>query len=326
MKELPIGITGLGVLSPDNTTVDLDTRFKMACETQVFDYLDQTPGPGEVEAFRAASERHGLPLRAGGFYYRLGRDDELLMWHLRVGRDLGVQVHNVQIFTHHADGHPVSNEEVADFYLRALELGVRTGVTPCLEVHVNMWSERFSRVAEVGELVERRGAPYYLTLDHSHVIFKIDNPREQLVQDLQADIASGRTILDPASANCVIYEWLQRNWIRHAHARATVPANPLNLWAHHLDGSPGRGIQYPFIEPGPGEWHSAWEPGRLEPWKQAMRAVLAHHARDPKSPLGQVTMEFIPFPDYGGGARYSIFANNIACAKWVRDTWNQLSP
>jgi hypothetical protein len=57
MKEPPIGITGLGVLSPDNSTVDLDTRFKMACETQVFDYLDQTPGPGEVEAFRAASER-----------------------------------------------------------------------------------------------------------------------------------------------------------------------------------------------------------------------------------------------------------------------------
>jgi hypothetical protein len=149
MKELPIGITGLGVLSPDNPPVDLDTRFKMACETQLFDYLDQTPGPGEVEAFRAASERHGLPLRAGGFYYRLGRDDELLMWHLRVGRDLGVQVHNVQIFT--------------------------------------------------------------------------------------------------------------------------------------------------------------------------------HHARDPKSPLGQVTMEFIPFPDYGGGARYSILANNIACAKWVRDNWNQLA-
>ena len=99
MKTLPIGVTGLGVLTPDNAVVDVDTRFRMAREAGVFDYLDQTPGPGDVEAYRAASERHGLPMRAGGFYYRLGRDDDLLHWHLHIGRDVGAQVHNVQVFT-----------------------------------------------------------------------------------------------------------------------------------------------------------------------------------------------------------------------------------
>ena len=177
----------------------------------------------------------------------------------------------------------------------------------------------------VGELVERRGIPFNLTLDHSHVIFKMDNPREQAIQDLHLDLATDRTILDPANPRCVIYEWIERNWIRHAHARATVPANPLNIWALHPDGSPGRGIQYPFIEPLPGEWHSPWDGSKLEPWKQVLRKLLEHHADDPKSPLGQVTMEFIPFPDYGGGARYSIFAHNVACATWVRETWAEIA-
>ena len=286
--------------------------------------VDQTPPPGEVENYRAASERHGCRSAPEGSY-RLGRDDDLLHWHLRVGSDLGALVHNVQVFTHHADGHMVSDEEIADCYLRAFDVGQRGGVTPCFEIHVNMWSERFSRVIAVGELVERRGIPFNLTLDHSHVIFKIDNPREQAIQDLHADLASGRTILDPANARCVIYEWIQRNWIRHAHARATVPANPVNVWASRPDGSPGRGIQYPFIEPAAGEWHSPWQESKLEPWKHALRKLLAYHAVNPESPLDQTTMEFIPFSDYGGGAHYSIFANNVACATWVREAWAEIA-
>ena len=36
-----------------------------------------------------------------------------------------------------------------------------------------------------------------MTLDHSHVIFKIDNPEEQKVQDMDKDIAAGTLELDP---------------------------------------------------------------------------------------------------------------------------------
>ena len=33
----------------------------------------------------------------------------------------------------------------------------------------------------------------------------------------------------------------------------------------------------------------------------------------------------IPFPDYGGGAKYSIFENSIACVEWLRKTWDSIS-
>jgi hypothetical protein len=29
----------------------------------------------------------------------------------------------------------------------------------------------------------------------------------------------------------------------------------------------------------------------------------------------------IPPPDYGAGAKYSIFDNNVACARWIREAW-----
>jgi uncharacterized protein YbdZ (MbtH family) len=39
-----------------------------------------------------------------------------------------------------------------------------------------------------------------------------------------------------------------------------------------------------------------------------------------------VSCEFLPFPDYGGGARYSIWDNNLACAAWLRERWAALAP
>jgi hypothetical protein len=49
--------------------------------------------------------------------------------------------------------------------------------------------------------------------------------------------------------------------------------------------------------------------------------LMRHHAADPNSTLRQISTEFIPNPDYGGGAKYSIFEQNVACAKWLRQTW-----
>src|SRR6185503_19470743 len=106
-----------------------------------------------------------------------------------------------------------SNQQVAEFYLWAAELGERHGVTPCLEVHVNMWSEHFGRVEQVGRLVESRGAKFNMTLDHSHVIFKIDNPGEQEVQGMRADVEAGLLILDPFARGNVIDRWIDANWV-----------------------------------------------------------------------------------------------------------------
>ena len=49
--------------------------------------------------------------------------------------------------------------------------------------------------------------------------------------------------------------------------------------------------------------------------------LFAHHASDPNSRLGQVTVEMIPGIDYGAGARYSIFDHSVAVARWLRSAW-----
>ena len=80
----------------------------------------------------------------------------------------------------------------------------------------------------------------------------------------------------------------------------------------------GRGVQYPFIEPGAGEWHSRWDERALEPWKEVIRQLARYHGSSPASPLQLVSTEFIPFTDYGQGAHYSLLDNSVACARWIR--------
>ncbi|HEY1425961.1 MAG TPA: hypothetical protein VGF50_04750 [Caulobacteraceae bacterium] len=323
-KQLLIGIAEAGVMNTDPAEFDLDTRFRMVKEAGVFDYYDKTPPVQELHLYRQAAQKHGLPMTAGGFYYFLGRDEPLLEWHLRVGRDLGQKVHNVQIISEDIHRQPVTDDQIVETYLRAAEVGEETGVTPCFEVHVNMWSEHFGRVRRVAEAVEARGVRFNMTLDHSHVIFKIDNPEAQEVQGMRADVEAGRIELDPFKPGNVCQQWIDAGWVAHAHARAAVPNGPPNVWMKGGDGKPGRGIQYPFIRPRPGEWHSDWDESRLEPWKEVVRQLMRHHATDPTSRLATISTEFIPFPDYGGGAKYSIFEHSVACAQWLRETWESI--
>jgi hypothetical protein len=320
-RELMIGCAGNGVCRSDREQPDIDTRFRMVREAGVFDYYDKSPLMGEVDLYLAASSRHGVPIRATGWYYVLGRDEPLADWNLGVTAEVGGLVHNMQVMTRRRDGAIAGDQEVADFYLRAYDSGRKVGVDPAFEVHINMWSEHFGRVEKVARLVEARGIPFLMTLDHSHVIFKMDNPREQEVQGMKADVDAGRLVLDPTRPGNVTGRWIEAGWVRHAHARAAVPDNPVNVQARHPDGSFGRGVQYPFVEPKPGEWHAPWRAERLEPWKEVVRQLMRHHAVSAESRLGQISTEFIPAVDYGAGAGYSIFENNVACAVWLRKTW-----
>jgi len=324
-RELLIGVSASGVMHHDPLEFDVETRFRMVSEAGVFDYLDKTPPVQDLPQYRRAVEKYGLPLTAGGFYYSLGRDEPLLEWHLRLGREFGTRVHNVQIMSRDVEDRPVTDDEVATAYLRAAEVGEEVGVTPCFEVHVNMWSEHFGRIQRVAEAVERRGVKFNMTLDHSHVIFKIDNPEAQEVQGMRADVDAGRIELDPFKPGSVCQHWIDRGWVHHAHARAAVPNGPQNVWMLGDNGKPGRGIQYPFVRPRPGEWHSEWDEAKLEPWKEVVRQLMRHQARGPASVPATISTEFIPSPDYGGGAKYSVFEQNIACAKWLRETWNAVS-
>lgn len=322
-RTLLIGITGNSVVHTDADHFDLDTRFRMVREAGVFDYYERSPPPGELDAHLRASARHDLPIRAGGFYYTLGRDEALLEWHLRIGQVVGAKVQNVQISQFDALGTPVSDKSVAMAYLNAYEIGASLGVIPCFEVHVNMWSEHFGRVEKVAEIVEREGVPFNITLDASHVIFKIDNPREQAIQDLGADMLSGHVILDPFDAQSVTERWIRRDIVGHAHARPAAPNNPVNIWGRHPDGQAGRGIQYPFTCPRPGCWHGEWQESALEPWKQVLRSLLLHHAGRGERQVLHISTEILPFADYGAGARYSLFEDSVACARWLRSVWNE---
>jgi hypothetical protein len=323
-SDIKIGISGAGVIHTDAENPDVDTRFRRVKESGAFDYLDRTPPAGETELYIKASQKYGLPMYSSGWYYIAGRDDAVLEQNLRVARECGAINHNVQVLDRNVAGQPVTNDEVLAIYLRAAELGDRFGVTPCFEVHINMWSEHFGRVAEVATAAEARGVKYNMTLDHSHVIFKIDNPKEQAVQGLDADIAAGRVVLDPYRPDSVCQRWIDANYVRQMHARPAVPNNPLNVWAKHPDGSYGRGVQYPFVRPKPGEWYDDWDEQRLEPWKKVVRDLLAYHARTPASCLTNITLEIIPYVDYGSGVKYSILDNNIACARWIRDEWHRI--
>ena len=53
----------------------------------------------------------------GGWFYKLGEDDDLLKKNLKLGAELGSKFHNVQIFLHHSDGHILSDNEIAEKYL-----------------------------------------------------------------------------------------------------------------------------------------------------------------------------------------------------------------
>lgn len=324
MRALQLGISGIGVLHTDDRVPTVEEKFRMVSEAGVFDYYDRTPTRAELAAHQNASAKFALPIRSSGFFYMLGRDEALLEDNLKIAKECGTELHNVQIFTCHADGHVLSNEEIAEGYLRIAELGDRYGVTPCFENHINMWSEHCGRVVEVARLVEARGGRFNMTMDHSHVVFKMENPKELAVQDLQRDVDAGRVILDPEKPGNVAKQWIDSNYVVIAHARPVVPNNPENIWGKHPDGRVGRGVQYPWIKPAAGEWHSEWREAKLAPWKRTMRDLLFHHASQSHSRLKCITLEMIPPPDYGAGAKYSIFNNNIACAKWIRQTWDEV--
>ncbi|MFT5507423.1 MAG: hypothetical protein ACI89J_000487 [Hyphomicrobiaceae bacterium] len=321
-NDLQFGIQTNGIKHTHADTMpDVDTRFRMVRDAGIFDYVDKTPDDDQIDDFLRARDKYNIPVRAGGWFYALGGDEALLEKNLATAQRLGSLVHNIQIKLLHSEGHVVTDDELVAAYLRCAELGDKYGCTPCFEVHVNMWSEDFPRVEHIGRMVEDRGAEFKITLDHSHVIFKMDNPAEQQIFDTDKKIASGALILDPFQPGNVISRWVEAGWVRHCHARAAIPNNPKNVTGRHPDGSIGRGIQYPFKKPADGEYHADWSEAALEPWKEGIRLLLRYRARDSQCRLGQISTEFIPNPDYGEGCKYSLFEQAIACVTWMRAEW-----
>jgi len=321
-KILKIGIANRSVLHHNTEVpISLEEWFKEVAQSKVFDYVDKSPPKEDFNKYQLLSEKYNLPMLCGGWFYKLGEDDDLLKKNLKLGAELGSKFHNVQIFLHHSDGHILSDNEIAEKYLEVYEFGEKIGCLPCFEIHINMWSEDFLRIESVANIVRDKGAIYRMTLDHSHVIFKIDNKEEMEMFDLKNQLINKEIILDPFIAGNISEKWINQGLIWLMHARSVIPNNPKNIKGRHPDGSVGRGVQYPFIKPLPDQYHTEWDGTKLVYWKEVVKKMLKYHFEN-NSSLECISTEFIPATDYGEGNTYSLFENAVACAKWIREEMN----
>ena len=344
-KDFLIGCNGRGAQA---SSIDhpisleeasIDEQFRLVKETGVFDYFDRIPLREDFDTYVNAVEKYDLPIETVSWFYRLGADEARMSENLQIAREIGAKMHNVMIFTHHADSHVVTNDEIVDCYLSIFDEAASLGVEIAFELHVNMWSEDFRRVTSVALAVQDRGIRFNYTLDYSHVNFKIDNPEEQYISGIREDVEAERVILDPFEAGNLCDEWLELGIVRWLQVRAAVPNGPKNIWSKQepgvsVAGLPdlpegsdpviGRGIMYPFTKPAPGEWHSPWHAYKLEPTKEVVRKVLRYHANDPERRLDFITTEMINLPDYGHNAKFSLIGQNAAIAQFVRDTWAEI--
>ena len=299
-------------------------RFEMVRAAGVFDYINWLPRPDQLADCVTASEKTGVPMTTGNYIHQLGRNDSMLAESMANAARAGVKMVNVMLGTFAADGHELTDAEVVDAYLRTAEAGDAVGVALSFELHVDCWSEKYKRIVPIAEAVKKRGTPFHLTIDYSHVIFKIGDSEQQEISDVRDDVAAGRIKLDPYEPGNLCAEWLALDVVAFAQFRPVVPGNPRNVWARSPDGSLPRGIMYPFVKPGPGEWHSPWHAYRLEACKEAIRTILRYHLNHRTSPLTYMITEMIAQPDYGMNAKFSLIDQNAACARWIRDTWSQL--
>lgn len=324
MNELLIGCNGRSAQHAPGHPPSIDEQFRMVKESGVFDFFDRMPQPGEEDAYIRASQKHDLPILTGLWSYTAGKDEALLAHNLTLTRDSGGRCHNIMLFDKHADGHRLSNAEVADFYELAYRKSQALGIDITFEVHIYMWSEDFRRVEQVADMVEGRGMPFHFLLDHSHVLLKLENPTEQEACGIRADVASGSLRLDPFEKGNIIDRWIDRNFTLWHSVRPVAPNGPVNVWGLQPNGRPGRACQYPFLRPEPGQWHSEWFAYKLEPSKEVVRKVLRAHVKNPHSRLRFITTELIDLPDYGAGAGYSLLEHSVALARWIRSTWAEI--
>ena len=309
----------------------IDEQFRMVKESGVFDYFDRLPLRSQLDQYLAAMARHDLPVHTGSWFYRLGRDDALLADNLILCKEVGAACHNIMTFTQHADGHVLTDDEIVRHYLDTYEAGMQLGVEPSFELHVNMWTEDFRRVTPIARRVEGHGIPFHFTMDYSHVVFKIGNDREQEISGAREEVEAGHMLLDPFENGNLCDQWLDLGIVRWAQLRTVGPNQPMNRWCpNDVNAAPGdtlaygpyaRGIQYPITRPAAGEWHSPWHAYMVEPSKEAIRKVLRYHAKTPSSRLKYITTEMINLPDYGLGAKYNLFEQNVACARFIREAW-----
>ena len=228
MREFLLGCHWRGI--QHNRLVPVEAQFQMIRDAGVFDYLDRLPPPDSIEEYRRCSDKYGIPMHTGTWYYQLGSEEDLLKCYMHNAARTGLKIHNIMIMARHADGHPVTDDEIVTCYLETWDLGQTLGIEPSFELHVNMWNEDFQRVRPVAEIIQGLGVPFNFTLDYSHCLFKIENPEEQDLSGIREDVERGRVVLDPFEPDSLCKQWLDMNIVVYAQFRPAAPNGPKNIW------------------------------------------------------------------------------------------------
>jgi hypothetical protein len=300
------------------------SRFEAVRDAGVFDYINWVPAPNLLAACVSASEKTGIPMLTGNIIVTLGKNDTAISETMHNAQRAGIEMINVMLETYHIDGHELTDAEIIDCFMRFAEAGDSVDISVSFEVHVDCWTEKYKRVTPIAHAILSRGVSFHLTVDYSHVIFKIENAEQQEISGVREDVEAGRVVLDPFERGNLYEEWLALNVVDFAQFRPVVPNNPRNIWGVNPDGTLPRGILYPMVKPAPGEWHSPWHAYKLEACKEGLRTAMRYHLTNPSSPLKYVITEMIPQPDYAMNAPFSLIEQNAACGRWIREQWSQL--
>jgi len=333
----PLGCAGLGIQnSSKERPVSLNEptileQFEMLKAAEVFDFLDRIPlEDSQIDAYIKASQKTNIPIYSGCGLYVIGKDEEAFKQDINRSAAVGAKFHNMMIWAKHADGHYVTNEEVAKTYIDFYAYAQTKGITVTLECHVDNWSEDYRRVIPVADLVEKEGVPFEFAMDYSHCIFKIENEIELAVSQMRDDPEAIRK-LDPFNNDSFADDWLNRNLVTWGQIRPAVPNNPVNWLAFETGpynglgtNRPGRGIQYPFNQPTEGEWHTDfWHAYKLAPTKEVIRKIIDSYLNNPNSKVQLMTVDNINLESYGLNWKYNMFADSCSVAHYIREIYEE---
>ncbi|MFD2271656.1 hypothetical protein ACFS07_12100 [Undibacterium arcticum] len=261
----------------------------------------------------------------GLWTYTAGRDEALLLANLRLTRDSGGECHNIMLFHDHADGHALSDAEVVAFYRLAYEEAVRLGIDITFEVHIYMWSEDLRRVLPVAQQVRAAGMPFNFLLDHSHVLIKLEKSRRTgslrnpgRCRSRTVDSRSIRVRQHRGCVDCREHDTVARG----ASGRTQRP--PATPGRNIRTGDPGAPASTRSCGRAQASGIPTGLPTSSSPARKWYERSCARICKNQNSRLRYLTTEIIDLPDYGDGARYSLFEHSVALALWIRETEAQL--
>ncbi|CAM2155702.1 Xylose isomerase [Pararobbsia alpina] len=286
-------------------------HFRLAAEAGVFDFVETHASAGDdLAPYFDLVDRYALPVRVIDGTWGIGRDEAKAKDVIDAGSRVGGKVLNLRLCGHRADGALLSDDEVVAFYLRLCEWGDRVGCVPSLDACSVSKRDR-TRVTRLGERITNAGAPFRVTLDLS------DLP--PLSHGASNDAGATRGDLSPISAcsaqasDTPHSDWIAQGWVYHVRTHGLLSRTARKTRAAR---TAARGIHAP-----PPVTSQVWAVNRAEGWKRELRQLIRLQANELRPWLRQITCAFASAPGQRRDAALDALSDNVACARWLRDTW-----